>query len=123
MYEWRAGFQIAGNGEERLPQILDEYVAIFLLQRPVERLVIDEAVTRNRRAAERAIRYKDIVRSLVNSLGLHAIRQRSGHRRANASSPEDIELGAGFPERFIGPEMCAPKRPSATCDKADCSPR
>src|ERR1700748_257052 len=100
------GRKIGCDCRERSPAILDPAVVAELTgERPIERLVIQQGVTRPGWPPEAATPNENIVGAALKILGFEVLRKSGRHRRADTGADKDIECHAKLAERLVDPHM------------------
>src|SRR3954447_23903699 len=114
------GRKIGCDCRERSPAILDPAVLAELTgERPIERLMIQQGVTRPGRPPEAATPDENIVRAAFKILGFEVLCKSGRHGRADTGANKDIEYHAKLAESLVNPHMRRSQAAAAASDVSD----
>src|SRR6267154_6875915 len=118
------GRKVGSDRGKRPPAILDPATRPVLIgERAIERLVIQQRVSRPGRAAEAAAFDENLVCAAFEVIRLVVLGKTRGHRRADAGPDKDIERYTAFAKRLGDAGMRGPETAAAGRHESDRSPR
>src|SRR4029450_4951247 len=114
------GRKVGRDGRKRPPAPLDPATgAVLMVQRAMERLVIQQRIARPGRPPKAPAPDEDLVRAALEMLGFEIFGKAGHHGGADAGADKDIEHHAAFAKRLLDPDMRGSKTAAAGSDEAD----
>src|SRR4029078_2464758 len=108
------GRKVGGDRGEGPPAILDPAVrAVLIGERAIERLVIQQRVSRPGWPAGAAALHENLVGAALEVIGLIILGKTRRHRRADAGADKDVERYAALAKRLVGAGRGGPETAAA----------